>query len=170
MTDSLDGQVPIMFLATICSQTALLPAIAASKSAVSFFLLRVCIQPWQRWLLWFIIGSLTFLALFVTMINWAQCVNVPGGARAWELADRSQCWIAISGPSIALGAVSAFYDFILAILPWSVLAPLQMPRSEKKNIGISLSCTVLAGICGIVRTYYLTGELKKTKGIGVVDG
>lgn len=52
-------------------------------------------------------------------------------------------------------AFCAIIDFALALLPWQLLWGLQLKTREKIGVGVAMSMGLLAGICAIVKGFYL---------------
>ncbi|KAJ4299640.1 hypothetical protein N0V90_004886 [Kalmusia sp. IMI 367209] len=127
--------------------------IAASKSSVAVFLLRIVVTKWHKALLWFCIVSTTILCIITTTLLFLQCRPA---AFLWDpTIEGGYCWLNFTRVGLTMGAWSAAMDFVLAILPWHVIMGLNMKRKEKLTVAFGLSLGLFAGICSIIRTYEL---------------
>ncbi|KAF4962987.1 hypothetical protein FSARC_8964 [Fusarium sarcochroum] len=63
------------------------------------------------------------------------------------------CGIDVTPFAITLGISCAIADFFFAIFPWFFIWRLNMKRREKITIAGSMSLGIIAGFCGIYRTY-----------------
>lgn len=79
----------------LCSQFVVSLAIGMAKVVVAVFLLRIINAPWQRWFLWFCIGSMMFLSCFLSVVVFAQCTPVQS---IWDpaLAEQKVCHISLT--------------------------------------------------------------------------
>ncbi|KAF1967959.1 hypothetical protein BU23DRAFT_481807 [Bimuria novae-zelandiae CBS 107.79] len=127
--------------------------IAASKSSVAVFLLRIVVEKWHKALLWFCIASTTVWCTVTTILLFVQCEpaaflwdrEIEGGVQRFDFTPVGLC----------MGSWSATMDFVLAIFPWHIIMGLNMKRKEKLTVACGLSLGVFAGICSIIRTYEL---------------
>lgn len=75
--------------------------IAASKSSVALFLLRIVLNAWHKAILWFCIISTTILCIITTTLLYAQCRptaflwnhTIPGG----------YCWLDFTKVGLTMG-------------------------------------------------------------------
>ncbi|CAG9957028.1 unnamed protein product [Clonostachys rosea f. rosea IK726] len=143
-----------------CAQVIASLAIGMCKVVVATFLLRIVTATWQRWFLWFCIGSMMLLSFILSSVVFAQCSPVES---IWNplLADKKVCHINLTILAFVDCSYAAFLDFVLAGFPWIALRNLNMKRKERITICISLSLGVFAGICGVIRTSGL-GALNQT--------
>ncbi|KAF2247694.1 hypothetical protein BU26DRAFT_487386 [Trematosphaeria pertusa] len=127
--------------------------IAASKSSVALFLLRIVLLKWHKAILWFCIVSTTLMCTITTTLLFLQCRPA---AFLWDhTIEGGVCWLDFTSVGLTMGAWSAAMDFVLAILPWHVVLGLNMKRKEKLTVAFGLSLGIFAGICSIIRTYEL---------------
>ncbi|OAK94201.1 hypothetical protein IQ06DRAFT_330277 [Phaeosphaeriaceae sp. SRC1lsM3a] len=127
--------------------------IAASKSSVAIFLLRIVLRRWHIALLWFCIISTTVLCIITTTLLFVQCKP---SAFLWDRTiEGGYCWLNFTQVGLSMGAWSAAMDFVLAILPWHVVMGLNMKRKEKITIACGLSLGIFAGACSVIRTIEL---------------
>ncbi|KAK7211570.1 hypothetical protein V2G26_018748 [Clonostachys chloroleuca] len=128
-----------------CAQVIASLAIGMCKVVVATFLLRIVTATWQRWFLWFCIGSMMLLSLILSSAVFAQCSPVES---IWNplLADKKVCHINLTILAFVDCSYAAFLDFVLAGFPWIALRNLNMKRKERITICISLSLGVFAGI------------------------
>ncbi|KAM7182878.1 hypothetical protein V8F33_013951 [Rhypophila sp. PSN 637] len=135
------------------------------KLSVAMFLIRLTSVRWHKILLWFM--GITFALYSLTVgIIFAYCgwVNLsPLPTNRWTLEGHQ-----IYGycPSDAPQTVSGLWiwaiiiDFFLTVFPWLMLWKINMKRSKKLVICISLSLGVIAGALAIERVivfYEFTG-------------
>lgn len=115
--------------------------IAASKSSVAVFLLRIVVLKWHKALLWLCIVSTTIWCIVTTTLLFLQCSptafiwdrSIAGGFQRYDFTP----------VGLAMGAWSASMDFVLAILPWHVIMGLNMKRKEKLTVACGLSLGTL---------------------------
>ncbi|KAJ5580039.1 uncharacterized protein N7459_006024 [Penicillium hispanicum] len=128
-------------------------AIPVGKVAVAAFLIEMNGQGNPK-----IRHSLIFVAALNIVINipqillaWFQC-SPPSAL--WDPARQSQCNHSTSiHYTYFVGAVAALSDFYLAIIPVTMLAPLQIDRKLKWGLSFLMGCGVFAGAAAIVRTW-----------------
>lgn len=140
-------------------QAICIMGIAASKSSVAVFLLRIVILKWHKWLLWFCIVSTTIWCTVTTILLFLQTKptaflwdrTIVGGRQVFDFTPvglsmgckfDSHC-LRQSFNTDTCTAWSATMDFVLAILPWHVIMGLNMKRKEKLTVAFGLSLGVL---------------------------
>ncbi|KAJ4256251.1 hypothetical protein NW762_009331 [Fusarium torreyae] len=135
----------------VIGQTFSVIGMAVAKFSLGLFLLRIIIERWQKILIWIVMASLSVVSLLAAISLWVQCspvskifdmVRVPG-----------ECNIDVTPFAVTLGVWCAVADFFFAIFPWLFIWKLNMKYKEKITIAGSMSFGVIAGVCGIVRTY-----------------
>lgn len=133
--------------------------IAASKSSVALFLLRIVLLKWHKAILWFCIVSTTLMCTITTTLLFLQCRPA---AFLWDhTIEGGVCWLDFTSVGLTMGgkratvevernavanpatAWSAAMDFVLAILPWHVVLGLNMKRKEKLTVAFGLSLGIL---------------------------
>ena len=153
----------------IIGETMYLVGLATSKATVATFLLRIVAKTWHKLVLYFIIISTAIVCFFCALFNYVQCSPV---AHVWNPTIPATCWMSVeplavftggefvrpyTRPKLTLPAWGAAVDFALVILPWLILARLQMERKKKLVILFSMSLGIFAGICGIIRSVAVQG-------------
>ncbi|KAF4957645.1 hypothetical protein FSARC_11232 [Fusarium sarcochroum] len=132
-------------------QTFAVIGMAVAKLALGFFLLRIVVAGWHKILISAVMISLSFVSILTDVMFWIQCrpvvkifdpIRVPG-----------TCGIDVTPFAITLGISCAIADFFFAIFPWFFIWRLKMKRKDKITIAGSMSLGIIAGICGIYRTY-----------------
>ncbi|KAI1084326.1 hypothetical protein F5B20DRAFT_524503 [Whalleya microplaca] len=122
---------------------------AWSKTSFAFTLLRIA-KPKIKIALWAIIVSMNVIVSISVILRWAQCRPF---RKVWEPQTEGTCLNkeTILGVTIFGCAYSALMDFVLALLPWSIIIKLQMQTSEKIGISVAMSMGVFAGVTAIVK-------------------
>ncbi len=64
-------------------------AVAISKSSFAVTLLRLATRPWQRYALWYIIGSVNVVMWLCGLFQYIQCSPVN---KLWDLEVSGTCW------------------------------------------------------------------------------
>jgi len=64
-------------------------AVAISKTSFAVTLLRLATQPWQRWGLWYIIGSINLIMGLCGLFQYIQCSPV---SKIWDITVPGTCW------------------------------------------------------------------------------
>ncbi|KAI0896169.1 hypothetical protein F4806DRAFT_496289 [Annulohypoxylon nitens] len=125
-------------------------AMGLSKVSVAVFLMRIVVIVWHKTILWFWITTMMAWSLLLSISCFAQCTPVEA---LWDARVQIEsCPLNLTHIAFVMCSWSAAMDFFLATFPWIVLWNLNIQRREKKNICVSLSLGVMAGICGVVRT------------------
>jgi len=119
-----------------------------SKVAVADFLLKIVLEKWHRYILWFCMASISVLSVVTIIGLFAQCHPVE---MVWDSSIKGTCYINTTNLATVNAAYSTFLDFLLAALPWYFLRKLHMKPKEKIIINLSLSVGIFAGICGTIR-------------------
>ncbi|AEO65571.1 uncharacterized protein THITE_2112686 [Thermothielavioides terrestris NRRL 8126] len=145
------SEVPLENVATFSIQSNVAAftsviAVACSKTSFAITLLRLT----DGWMKWFVIaitvihdlGHAGTAALFLVWCTPWRSPPLPG-----------QCSpsAAVVDYSLYVGAMSAFCDFALALLPWRLLLRFNMYNREKIGVAIAMSMGVVAGISCIVK-------------------
>ncbi|KAH8660334.1 hypothetical protein BX600DRAFT_551752 [Xylariales sp. PMI_506] len=132
---------------TRCAHTCHLIALALSKTAFATMLLRFS-SKWQKYVIWFIIGS---IAIVFTVHIFGLWKGFCPGPDPYSIQP---CWDSTN--PIKLNIISSMYsgltDFVLAALPWKVIMSLQMKKSERISVAIAMSVGIVAGITGIMKS------------------
>ncbi|CBF81448.1 hypothetical protein AN5664.2 [Aspergillus nidulans FGSC A4] len=138
------------------SQTLAILACALGKTSFAVTLLRIVIQKWMNWLLWFIIITMNIANLLAALFVFVKCKDPRSN---WDPSIVSKCWpdYVFTNYSLFVGAYSGLQDFLLALLPWTIVWNLQMKKKEKMGVAFAMSLGILssAGTAAIVKTAYL---------------
>ncbi|KAF2476833.1 uncharacterized protein BDR25DRAFT_208769 [Lindgomyces ingoldianus] len=136
--------------------TCTILSVSLSKTSFAVTLLRFAPRPWQRYMIWFVIGSLNVIMTLVVVLQYAQCNPVQ---KRWNALLPGTCYDhhIIIYYSMFAGSYSALWDFVLATLPWFIIWKLQMNKKEKVGVALAMSLGILAGITAALKTSYLPG-------------
>ncbi|KZF19790.1 hypothetical protein L228DRAFT_271109 [Xylona heveae TC161] len=156
----LDNLVTALKLTYIGEFVAII-ACVLSKTSFAVTLLRIVTRQWQVMFLWFVIISMNLVMWLTAIFYFAQCKPT---AALWDFSIQGKCWPAYVLTDIAIfaGAYSGLMDFLLALLPWTVIWKLQMRKREKVGVAIAMSLGIFASVTSFIKTSYLTnlGEQK----------
>ncbi|KAF4955213.1 hypothetical protein FSARC_11918 [Fusarium sarcochroum] len=132
-------------------QTFAVIGMAVAKLSLGFFLLRIVVVGWHKNLISVVMFSLSMVSILTDVMFWIQCRPVA------KIFDPTRvpgtCSIDVTPFAITLGIFCAIADFFFAIFPWLFIWKLNMKAKEKITIAGSMSLGIIAGICGIYRTY-----------------
>ncbi|KAF5003736.1 hypothetical protein FDECE_9725 [Fusarium decemcellulare] len=132
-------------------QTFAVIGMAVAKTSLGLFLLRIVVELWHKIVIWVAMVSLMIVSIMTAIMFWIQCIP------AEKIFDRMRvegvCNIDVTPFAILLGVWCAIADFFFAIFPWIFIWSLNMKYKEKITIAGSMSFGIVAGVCGIVRTY-----------------
>ncbi|KAK8120844.1 hypothetical protein PG999_004964 [Apiospora kogelbergensis] len=122
-------------------------ALSLTKTSFAVTLIHIT-RAWQRYIIWFIISSISAVFIVHTVLLWRPFCN---SETPMDLPV--SCWDAKH--AVVLNVFSSLYssaaDFVLALLPWRVLMGLQMKRSEKISLAVGMSFGAIAGITGVAK-------------------
>ncbi|KAI9147114.1 hypothetical protein HJFPF1_13146 [Paramyrothecium foliicola] len=130
------------------THTCHLLSMACTKTSFAVTLLRFSTKL-QKYIIWFIIGTITFLFIFHVFAQWK---GICGDTSPYKLPGA--CW-EVKNPgyvNIVSSMYSALTDFVLAFLPWQVIWGLNMRKEERISVGIAMSFGIIAGITGIMKS------------------
>ncbi|KAK4186509.1 hypothetical protein QBC35DRAFT_412650 [Podospora australis] len=148
-----DNQSDAIFW-TYIANTFAITGNAASKLCMGFFLLRVVQLKGQKAALWILIIVTVGTSATLIVMLWNQ--TTPRKA-SWDPLRTMGVWnLDILPMNVGLGAWSSACDFFFAIFPWLFIMSLRMPKREKILLASSMSLGVIAGSCGMVRTFVLS--------------
>ncbi|KAL4722198.1 hypothetical protein ACLX1H_010975 [Fusarium chlamydosporum] len=109
------------------------------------------VEKWQRVLIWFAMASLSAVSALCAVIFWTQCTPVQ---KIFDpIRTEGVCRFSVTPYATTLGVWCVLADFFFAIFPWVFIWSLNMKQKEKITIAGSMSFGIVAGACGIVRTY-----------------
>ncbi|KAK3365414.1 hypothetical protein B0H63DRAFT_112484 [Podospora didyma] len=131
---------------------------ATGKASVAFLTLRIIGRNtvWRKYMLWFIIATITIVNGLGCIITFVQC-DPPRALWTPELALTASCW----DPSVQLhynyflSAYNILVDIVLAVLPATFIANLSLPLKKKVALCILLSLGFIAAICSGLKIRYL---------------
>lgn len=142
-------------------------ACTLGKTSFAVTLLRIVVQRWMIALLWFVIVTMNVVNILAALFVFVQCKDP---RHLWNPAIPSKCWpdsvfthfsLFVGGkvPSLLLNplcyrtteanvevcviAYSGAQDFVLALLPWTIVWNLQMRKKEKVGVAFAMSLGVL---------------------------
>ncbi|KAL4821725.1 hypothetical protein BDW67DRAFT_189705 [Aspergillus spinulosporus] len=124
------------------SQTLAILACALGKTSFAVTLLRIVIAKWMNWLLWFIIITMNIANILAALFVFVKCKDPRSN---WDPSIVSKCWpdYVFTNYSLFVGAYSGLQDFLLAILPWTIVWNLQMKKKEKLGVAFAMSLVPL---------------------------
>lgn len=130
-----------------------------TKLVVGIFLTRVCTrQRWHNITLWIIMGVIGVYSLFYAILNINSCHPIE---HEWlrygvEPTDKTHCNDKLLGtiPTYIAAFLNVLVDWILAIVPATVLWNLKMERKLKITTYVVLAIGSIASIASIVRIPY----------------
>ncbi|KAL3446624.1 hypothetical protein BJX65DRAFT_112164 [Aspergillus insuetus] len=136
------------------SQTLAIMSCALGKTAFAVTLLRIVVERWMKYLLWFIIITMNTVNTLAALFVFVQCKDPRTN---WDPSIVSECWPTdvFTNYSLFVGAYSGAQDFLLALLPWTIVWNLQMRKKEKIGVAFAMSLGIFAGAAAIVKTCYL---------------
>ncbi|KAJ5191095.1 uncharacterized protein N7498_010080 [Penicillium cinerascens] len=129
-------------------------ACTLGKTSFAVTLLRIVVRRWMVALLWFVIFTMNVINVLAAVFVFVQCKDP---RHLWNPAIPSKCWpdSVFTNFSLFVGAYSGAQDFVLALLPWTIVWNLQMKKKEKFGVAFAMSLGVFAGAASIVKTTYL---------------
>ncbi|KAI1859447.1 hypothetical protein JX265_010450 [Neoarthrinium moseri] len=130
-----------------------------TKLVVGIFLTRVCTrQRWQNITLWVMMGIVAVYSIFYALLNINSCHPIE---HEWlrygvEPTDLTNCNDPLLGkiPTYISAFLNVIVDWILAIVPATVLWNLKMEKRLKITTYIVLAIGSIASVASIVRIPY----------------
>ncbi|KAI1075166.1 hypothetical protein F5B20DRAFT_595316 [Whalleya microplaca] len=131
-------------------QTFINIGMATAKWSLGLFLLHFGSSIWHKLIIWTSLICLACSAVANEFVFWLDCTppayfwdrTIPGG----------KCHIDPVPSAYVLSVLCIVVDFTYAILPWVFIWKLQINMRKKIFILATMSLSVLAGGCGILRT------------------
>lgn len=114
-------------------------SLGASWSKTSFAMTLVRITDgWIRTLVWVIVITLNLVLTLNAIMPFIWCSP---SSRGWSPQVRGTCWDRkiVIDYYIFGAAYSAAMDFILAMIPWSIIMKLNMAFKEKLGVAVCMS-------------------------------
>ncbi|KAL8906492.1 MAG: hypothetical protein Q9171_006253 [Xanthocarpia ochracea] len=149
----------------IISRSCCVMAIATGKVSVAFLIQRIQgSNKWRNWFLRFCSISVSVTALIVVVLLYAQCQPVRTLWTPSMLKDGTgHCWnpIPSNNYDIFVASYFAWLDFVLAIIPVSIVWKLQMDVKKKLALCALLGLGIFAGICATIKTAHLRSMTQK---------
>ncbi|KAL4962845.1 uncharacterized protein BDV14DRAFT_191333 [Aspergillus stella-maris] len=120
------------------SQTLAIMACALGKTSFAVTLLRIVFERWMIAILWFVIITMNIANFLAALFVFVQCEDPRTN---WDNSIVSKCWpdYVFTNYSLFVGAYSGAQDFLLALLPWTIVWNLQMKKKEKLGVAIAMS-------------------------------
>ncbi|KAJ5949665.1 hypothetical protein N7454_001249 [Penicillium verhagenii] len=148
-----DNLITVALLCDIGEALAIM-ACTLGKTSFAVTLLRIVVKRWMTVVLWVVIVTMNLVNVLTAIFVFAQCKDP---RHLWNPAIPSECWSSdvFTNYSLFVGAYSGAQDFVLALLPWSIVWNLQMKKKEKFGVAFAMSLGVFAGAAAIVKTTFL---------------
>ncbi|KAJ5811030.1 hypothetical protein N7447_010546 [Penicillium robsamsonii] len=148
-----DNFIQLALLCTISECLAIMTC-TIGKTSFAVTLLRIVVQRWMVIVLWFVIVTMNVLNILTAISAFMQCKDP---RHLWDPTIPSECWpsYVFTNLSLFVGAYSAAQDFVLALLPWTIVWNLQMRKKEKFGVAVAMSLGIFAGAAAIVKTIHL---------------
>ncbi|KAJ5320399.1 hypothetical protein N7508_000682 [Penicillium antarcticum] len=151
-----DNPNKLMEVGLLCNigETLAIMACTLGKTSFAVTLLRIVVHKWMVFLLWFVIITMNVVNILTALFVFLQCKDP---RHLWNPMIPSQCWPShvFTNFSLFVGAYSGARDFVLALLPWTIVWNLQMKKKEKFGVAFAMSLGIFAGAASIVKTTYL---------------
>ncbi|KAF4457850.1 integral membrane PTH11 [Fusarium albosuccineum] len=153
-----ENAVPIALLGQI-SQPFVIMSCVMGKTSFSITLMRLATQRFVHWFLWFVVVSMIILHILISFIIFVRCKDP---RTTWNPAIVSECWSPDTylGVMYFIGAYSAATDFVLALLPWTMLWNLNMKKKEKFGVAVAISLGIFAGSIAVIKCTKLSANAK----------
>lgn len=130
-------------------------AVATGKLAVGFLILRLVgsTSKWRKYSLWFLMILTTIISILAAVFTFTQC-QVPAALWNPALRQTTHCWepAVQSNFSIFSASLNSAIDFILALMPISIIWHLQLSLRKRIGVVFLLGCGVLSGVCAAIKT------------------
>ncbi|KAJ5579055.1 hypothetical protein N7450_007922 [Penicillium hetheringtonii] len=150
------AQDDLIQVALLCDIGEVLAIMACTLGKTSFAvtLLRIVVHRWMIILLWFVIVTMNMVNVLAALFIFVQCKDP---RHLWNPKIPSECWPSdvFTNFSLFVGAYSGAQDFVLALLPWTIVWNLQMRKKEKLGVAFAMSLGIFAGAASVVKTTYL---------------
>ncbi|TQN67174.1 hypothetical protein CSHISOI_08358 [Colletotrichum shisoi] len=129
-------------------------ALALSKTSFAVTMLRIT-SGGQRVFIGFLTVSMNGILATGAVAVWKAACDRP--ADAYEAVLPGSCWRVQDSVVMAMVAngYSALVDFILSLLPWSIIWGLGMKRHEKVGVAVAMSLGIIAGLVGALKVVHI---------------
>lgn len=114
----------------------------AIKASIAIFLLRICIEKTQRFIIWLVVGITEVYSLFFFLLFVLQCRPTSlFWLRATENPPAGSCLDAsvVSNAFYGYSAISCLTDWTYSVLPMFVVWKLQMEWRVKVSVVLVLA-------------------------------
>ncbi|KAI1126109.1 hypothetical protein F5Y10DRAFT_217841 [Nemania abortiva] len=133
------------------------PVSGLARVSIALFLLRIAVKKWHRVVLHAIIGATAIMTIVYFFLVVFQC-SPP--SYFWQRVREGvlgSCRHAtdIQAATLVWGSFSAAMDWLLGLLPITILWGVRINRQSKFGIAAILSFGIIAGIALIVRLVYI---------------
>ncbi|MCJ1328445.1 hypothetical protein MMC10_005122 [Thelotrema lepadinum] len=139
------------------SQPFAIMSLGLGKISVAFLMLRLIggFVKARRIFLWIIIILTFIFSVVCCVLTFVQCTPTRA---LWEPVPGAVCWDPATQDdfSLFLGSWNAAVDFILAILPVTIIYKIKISMNKKIGICTLLSLGLLAGVCACVKAAQLS--------------
>ena len=110
-----------MALLTYCAQSLAIMACTLGKTSFAVTLLRIVVQPWAKWILWFIIVTMNIVNVLAAIFVFTQCKDP---RNLWDKSIPSECW-----------PVDVFTNFSLFVgCKWTLVSFCTSPSSQVYSV------------------------------------
>ncbi|CAO2651838.1 Nn.00g001210.m01.CDS01 [Neocucurbitaria sp. VM-36] len=147
VTDTWDDRMHILINITSCGT---LIGQALTKTAFAVTLLKLT-KGWQRWILWYCIGSMNLYMVVKVFFQWAKICGKPS-YDVWYRLD--MCLDSKFRDDFKEGGnvYNIIMDFVLATFPWVITWKLDMRKVEKIGLCVTMSLGMIVAIIAAIRT------------------
>ncbi|KAJ3546329.1 hypothetical protein NM208_g2052 [Fusarium decemcellulare] len=145
----------LIALNTILVATFSCLATSLSKASFAVTLYRLTSNRWMRWLLIFIIVSVSIFLNLIWIFGLVKCTPFE---RVIDSSAPGKCWDKqkLFTYQLFASCYSAALDFVLAFLPWPIIVGISLRWRERVGVAIAMSLGVVAGVTAIVKTTLAT--------------
>lgn len=134
-------------------------AIGTGKLAVGLLILRLLniSSKWRKYGIWALMVLVSIVTVLTVILTFVQCDNP---AALWDPSIRkiTRCWDphVQSGFSTFTGSLHAAADFILALVPITIIWDLQLSVRKRVSLILLLSAGIFSGVCSAIKTAQLS--------------
>ncbi|KAK8128870.1 hypothetical protein PG984_009978 [Apiospora sp. TS-2023a] len=140
----------------IIASTVSTVTMVLAKVSLGLLLLRLMAvtMRWQRITIWVMLAFMVVLSLIQVFVFWLACHPA---SYLWNRQQEGYCSDIIQVYPYILYPYTVLVDLAFAILPWTFIPQLQMPKAEKYLVAGTMSLGILAAASGIKRTIEVEG-------------
>ncbi|KAI2630950.1 hypothetical protein GGR54DRAFT_178138 [Hypoxylon sp. NC1633] len=127
------------------------------KFTVGVFLLRICLQAWQKAVIYVVLAVCLIYHLFYAFIAAFQCQPVAYFWYKYTGEISGKCWSndLIIGSTYTAAGINAIADWVLGLLPIAIVRSLDLSKRTKVMVSCTLGLGSLASTATIVRIPYV---------------